>query len=286
MALYYFCDGGMSERFWNPLVEYIGGLGGRFEMMRKLEALHVERGPLVGATFAEPDSAGHELPTYDPNQPRYETSIPTKSRGREIDRDFDHLICAIPPTAFQKLNAGDAAFWKIPGMAGIRKLRGIAPLALQIWHRERVTHQYGSVVGGLEGPLPFVVDNKHIIRDYRENPRYGAVLYFVGQETGCEGWSDEQHLTRCLRNLEDIPGFERIGRSGVLHYRVLRHRSPDKRYFLTEPGVQRFRPHTRTSIANLWLAGDWVRTDLDFPCMEAAVRSGLSAADAVLGSSA
>ena len=32
----------------------------------------------------------------------------------------------------------------------------------------------------------------------------------------------------------------------------------------------------------LWLAGDWVRSELDFPCMETAVRTGLAAADAVL----
>ena len=79
-----------------------------------------------------------------------------------------------------------------------------------------------------------------------------------------------------------LPGFEAIDRAGILHFQVLRHRAAHKRYFYTEPGVQRFRPHLRTSIENLWLAGDWVRSELDFPCMETAVRTGLAAADAVL----
>jgi uncharacterized protein with NAD-binding domain and iron-sulfur cluster len=76
---------------------------------------------------------------------------------------------------------------------------------------------------------------------------------------------------------------QRADRShGVLHYQVIRHHASHSLYWLTEPGVQRFRPTSKTPIENLWLAGDWVRNDLDFPCMEAAVRSGLEAADLVL----
>ena len=283
-SMYYFCDGGMSERFWDPLAAHISKLGGRFDTMRKLTALHVDGGRLTGASFAEPDSAGHDVPEHDPDLPTFARTIPTKPGTEVRDRDFDHLICAVPATSFQELNPGDDPLWRIPELTNIRKLRGVAPLALQIWHRERLTRRYDSMVGGLAGPLGFVVDNKHILREYRHNPRYGAVLYFVGQEAGYEGYTDEQHLALCLANVALIPGFERIDRRGILHYRVLRHRSPDKQYFLTEPGVQRFRPHTRTPIANLWLAGDWVRSELDFPCMEAAVRSGLAAADAVLRS--
>ena len=111
------------------------------------------------------------------------------------------------------------------------------------------------------------------------------LLYFVGQETGAEDMSDEQLLNKCLENLAPLPGYERIDRAGIIHYQVIRNRSVDKQYFNTEPGIQRFRPHARTSIDGLWLAGDWVRSELDFPCMEAAIRSGLAAADLVLESS-
>jgi len=191
----------------------------------------------------------------------------------------------MPVTALRELNAGDDAFWKMPTFANIQRLRGVPPLALQIWHRERLTRRYKSVIAGLVGPLGFVVDNKPIIREYRHDPRYGAVLYFVGQERGYEQWSDEDLLTQCLTNVSRLPGYERIDRAGILHYQVIRNRSVDKLYFLTEPGVQRFRPGTRTPLRNLMLAGDWVRNEIDFPCMEAAVRSGNAAADAVLRSS-
>jgi hypothetical protein len=283
-AEYGFPDGGMSERFWEPVVAHFGRLGGEVEMMKKLVALRVAGGRVVAVEFAKPDSAGHDLADRDPGRSRYEDLIPIVPGTVEVDRDFDYVISAIPATAFQDLNRGDEAFWAIPELARVRKIRGIVPMALQIWHREPVTRRYRSVITGLEGPLCFVLDNKHIIREYRYDPRYGSVLYFVGQETGYEHWSDREHLDLCLANLGRLPGFERIDRAGILHWQVIRNRSVDKLYFNAEPGVQKFRPKTRTSLANLMMAGDWVRTDLDFPCMESAVRSGLAAADAVVRS--
>jgi uncharacterized protein with NAD-binding domain and iron-sulfur cluster len=104
----------------------------------------------------------------------------------------------------------------------------------------------------------------------------------VNGQRGYEDWSDGELLELCLRNVSHLPGYERIRAAGVLHAQVIRHHGSHSLYWLTEPGVQRFRPTCRTPIANLWLAGDWVRNEIDFPCMEAAVRSGLEAADAVV----
>jgi hypothetical protein len=280
-ATYAFCDGGMSERFWQPVVERILSLGGEVELLRKLCALELEGNRLRGALFADPDPSGHELSERPPG-PAFDRRVPTMAGTGEVDRDFDHLICTIPVTAFQELNPGDAAFWRRPELAALRHLRGVAPLAMQIWHRARVTRRYAGAITGLDGPLPVLHDTKHTIREHREDPRYGAVLYFAGQETGYERFSDKDHLSLCLRNVSRLPGFEGIDRAGILHAQVIHHRGAHKRYFYTEPGIQRFRPRARTSIDNLWLAGDWVRTDLDFPCMESAVRSGIAAADAVL----
>jgi len=265
------------------VVEHLASLGGEVLLHRKLTRLHLEGGRIGAVTFAEPDPSGHDqVAGRPPGQAAFETTVPTKASSELVDRDFDHLICTVPATAFQELNRGDTAFWRIPEMAALQNLRGVAGLGLQIWHRERVTHRYHSVIAGLAGPLGYVLDAKHIVRDYREDPRYGAVLYFVGQETGHEHLTDEQHLSLCLKALTHLPGFEAIDRHGVLHYQVVRNRGAHKAYFYTEPGVQRFRPSMRTSLPNLWLAGDWVRSELDFPCMEAAVRTGRAAADAVI----
>jgi uncharacterized protein with NAD-binding domain and iron-sulfur cluster len=51
--------------------------------------------------------------------------------------------------------------------------------------------------------------------------------------------------------------------------------------FSAVPGVDRWRPAQTTSLANLFLAGDWTATD--WPAtMEGAVRSGYLAAEAIL----
>ena len=53
--------------------------------------------------------------------------------------------------------------------------------------------------------------------------------------------------------------------------------------FSPEPGVDRFRPPQATNTPRLFLAGDWTQTG--WPAtMEGAVRSGYSAAEAVLTS--
>lgn len=62
------------------------------------------------------------------------------------------------------------------------------------------------------------------------------------------------------------------------HYRVVTERSAT---YSVAPGVDEFRPDQQTPIENLWLAGDYTRTD--WPAtMEGAVRSGYLAAEKIL----
>lgn len=92
-------------------------------------------------------------------------------------------------------------------------------------------------------------------------------------------WSDEEVIARTRMELEEFAPEARAAR--LLHARVHRIRAaiPQPR-----PGSEALRPPTRTAIAGLVLAGDWIATDL--PCsMESAARSAALAADAILGGS-
>ncbi len=61
---------------------------------------------------------------------------------------------------------------------------------------------------------------------------------------------------------------------------------PSDRYVLSVPGTGRFRLRADASgYANLWLAGDWTDNGLNAGCIEAAVVSGIQAANAVRGRS-
>jgi uncharacterized protein with NAD-binding domain and iron-sulfur cluster len=59
---------------------------------------------------------------------------------------------------------------------------------------------------------------------------------------------------------------------------------PSDRYVLSLPGTSRVRLRADASgYTNLWLAGDWTDNGLNAGCIEAAVVSGIQAANAVLG---
>jgi len=79
-----------------------------------------------------------------------------------------------------------------------------------------------------------------------------------------------------------VKGYEGLDPDGVLHYRVLRHSGPHARYWNAEPGSLRHKPRSKTPLKGLYLAGDWIRGEMGFPCMETAVRSGREAAGHVL----
>jgi 15-cis-phytoene desaturase len=75
-----------------------------------------------------------------------------------------------------------------------------------------------------------------------------------------------------------------LGRHGidvgrVINSAVVRHSSE---FYLLEPGSEELRPHQRTSIPGLALAGDYTRQS-HICSMEGAVTSGRLAAEAVLG---
>lgn len=92
-------------------------------------------------------------------------------------------------------------------------------------------------------------------------------------------WNDEAIVARTLAELREYAPEARGAR--VLHARVHRIRAaiPQPR-----PGTETLRPATRTPLAGLFLAGDWIDTSI--PCsMESAARAASLAVDAILGTS-
>jgi uncharacterized protein with NAD-binding domain and iron-sulfur cluster len=90
------------------------------------------------------------------------------------------------------------------------------------------------------------------------------------------GMSDEEVVRATVKELAEFAPD--ATRARLLHARV--HRIPMAIPCPT-PGTEVKRPHARTSIPGLVLAGDWLHTQLPC-CMEGAVRSGWLAAEQVL----
>jgi hypothetical protein len=265
-------NGGMTELWWEPIARRIEGLGGGIVRRTKLCGLQHDGERLTGVDFA--------MPVFHGVGNRFHGPVPIDPATRHTRSDFDAVVSTIPVSSLQQILPPDLA--DRPGFSGIGRLTHVAPLGLQIWHRNTARVRPGMIVGGLEPPLGFMLDNKANYTEYRDDPSIGSVLHFAGQLAGFERDDDEAILTRAIRSVRKVDGFEMIDREGVLHHRVLRHTAPFARYWNAEPGSLRFKPRSRTPLQGFYLAGDWVRNECDFPCMESAVRSGREAATCVL----
>ncbi len=267
--------GGMSRIWWQPVADRITALGGAVVRYHKLVGLEHDGRRLTGLTFATPQP-------HRPGERYVDGPVPTVPGSEQTWSDFDAAILTLPAPALAAVLAKDPALCALPGLSGIPHLTSVAPLGLHVWHRAAVRARHRTILGGLEPPLGFVIDNKPNYPEYRDDPALGAALHFVGQETGFEDDDDLTLLIRALESVCRVRGYEDFTLDGVIDFEVVRNRAPHKRYWNAEPGSLRHKPRSQTPLEGMYLAGDWVRTPLDFPCMENAIRSGRHAADLVM----
>ena len=88
--------------------------------------------------------------------------------------------------------------------------------------------------------------------------------------------SDQKAVDLLIEELRRYVPFEK---AEIIKHVFQPHR--DEPLFLNTDGAWHFRPKTSTQLSNLYLAGDYCRSYVDLTCMEAAVSSGLIAAEAV-----
>jgi monoamine oxidase len=143
-----------------------------------------------------------------------------------------------------------------------------------------VPRPFRGPLHGFPAPLNFVVDMKPYWSEAALDPNIGSVLVFGGQEGGFESWTDAEILDFTLESF--AAAFGNIAELGIVRTEMHRNREPWETLFLSEPGVESFRPTPRTPFANLFFAGDWVRNAVDVIAMEGAVTSGMEAADMLL----
>lgn len=152
---------------------------------------------------------------------------------------------------------------------------GLAPspiLNVHLWLDRDVLED--EFVGLLDGPLHWVFNKSRILRG-------AGGSYLSVTISAARAWSHlpQQEVTR--RTLDELRRYLPAARgASVRHAIVVKELAAT---FSAVPGTAALRPSARTPIANLFLAGAW--TDTGWPAtMEGAVRSGVTAARAVLGS--
>ncbi len=220
-------------------------------------------------------------------------------------RDFDVVVLGMPLGSFQhepdlvdELRAAHPPF--------ARMVSGIATAptrAFQIW-TDRDARSLGwqgqaAMLGAYEGPFGSWADMTQVLpRESWEQTPVRGVHYFcgVGEPEGA-GAPDQVVRREAIDWLQSrlpgllpgwswdracAPGGRGEQRFAAQYWRA--NSAPAERYVLAVPGSLRFRlPADRSGFDNLFLAGDWVRTDLNAGCLEAAAMAGVDAARAIHG---
>jgi hypothetical protein len=170
--------------------------------------------------------------------------------------------------------------WQSPFFRRLTNIRSAVTMALTVVTRRPVPRHFPGPLHGFPAPFNVVTDMKPYDAELARDPNVGAVLVFCGQERGFETWTDAEILEFTFESY--VPAFGRIADLDIVRTEMHRNRQPWEQLFLSEPGVQQFRPDPRTPFRNLFLAGDWVRNAVDVIAMEGAVTSGIEAADMLL----
>jgi uncharacterized protein with NAD-binding domain and iron-sulfur cluster len=233
--------------------------------------------------------------------------------------DFDHVVLAVS-VGMLPIVAGEMIDDRIEWREMTTRVRTVATQAFQIWLRpDEPTlgwHEPAVTISAYLRPFETWASMPQTLwsEDWPDHDRPGAVAYFCGTldaawptaESGA-GYLDryqqlvrEQATSFIDRNLSPFfpnavtdKGFDwhllggvngERGRAALDTQHVSVNVDPSDRYVQSVPGTERYRLRPDESgYDNLILAGDWTDCAMNAGCIEAAVMSGLQAANALLG---
>jgi uncharacterized protein with NAD-binding domain and iron-sulfur cluster len=190
----------------------------------------------------------------------------------------DEYVLALGLEDFKQLDFGPIASRHVY-FRNVHRLQTVSSFSIQAWFKEDPVPQgIDSMVTGMPEPFGILCP---ITRVRATRPPEGLSLpheiVATGPERGYEDIPDpviKAGFIKCLRDA----GF-RIPEDPVhMHVVLRRNRESFHRYLLTRPGELLWRPAHQSPLANLCVAGAWVRNDFALPCMEAAAEGAVKVA--------
>jgi hypothetical protein len=267
--------------------------------------------PLLDQLDVDPAVEHEPLESFGCTWPDAETRV--LRRGV----DFEDVVLAMPVDMIGVVAPRLVA--AAPGLQRmVANLRTTATVALQLWLRDDEPTlgwgRPGMTVSAFERPLSTWASMPQLIavEDWPDGGKPGSIAYFCGAIDAPwppgRPWTEyvqqhldeahataarfiEQDLPHLLPGVRDTNGFRWDllcgwdGTADPLSSQFVRvNLDPSDRYVMCVPGSDQHRLRSDESgFDNLYLAGDWTDNGINAGCIEAAVLSGLQAANAVLG---
>lgn len=185
------------------------------------------------------------------------------------------VILALPPQVLRQLDSTEL-FVHDSGVSGLHYLRCNPFAALDVFFDRELPgmeDEHFTLAGSPWGITGFDISRHWPRLEFRRR----TVLQFVAADSRRFAGLDDAGFVRVMA--EEIARFIPEVRDAVEYF--VPHRNGDDPLFVNDVGSWHFRPETRSQLPNLYFAGDYVRSETAVTSMEAAVRSGLMAAEAL-----
>ena len=195
-------------------------------------------------------------------------------------REFDFVIAAVPWRRVPWLLSGSLGS-RLPQFGAIEQIESAPITGIHLWFDREITPLPHAVLVGRTSQWLFNRNERRIPRDRtvsriekNEGAYYYQVVISASRELAAR--PREHVIAEVLSDLRAV--FPDAREASLLRWKIL---TEQHAVFSVLPGCDVLRPNGKTAVPQLLLAGDWTRTD--WPAtMEGAVRSGYSAAEAIL----
>lgn len=202
---------------------------------------------------------------------RQGTDVPLKTEA-------DEYILALGLEDFKRLDFDESAA-RLDYFRNVHKLQTVSSFSIQAWFKEDpVPAGIDSMITGMPPPFGIVCPMTRVRAT--QPPKELSLRHEViatGPECGYEDVPDEVVKSDFLTGLRGA-GFKIPDDPAQMHVVLRRNREPFHRYLLTRPGELRLRPSHQSPLANLCLAGAWVRNEFALPCVDAAAQGAIKVA--------
>jgi len=308
---------GMGDIVFVPLYQALRARGVEFRFFHRLDRLDLD------ATASRVEAVQLHSSDETPYEPliriRGLPCFPTGSRPRpdrsgtgstvelRAGHDFDRIVLAVSVGILPQV-AGEL-IERLPAWRQlVDNVRTVATQSLQVWARPTEVElgcvYTGATVSGGATPFDTYSSMSHLadVESWPDRIRPGSIGYFCGAlpdsvaaEPGSAGEAVRRHVDLFLdRDVARIwPAA--VAPDGRFRRELLCGGPPDgiyarantdasDRYVQSLPGTSGSRLRAdQSGLDNLVLAGDWTNCGLNAGCVEAAVMSGLQAANVVIG---